>query len=155
MNKQIIKNVLDRSIGNLFKNQPNIFRFTTATGQTEWNLVHHIANEISDFFPFLDCDLDVTKRNIGNKRPDIIFHKRGTHRSNFLVVEVKSDGDLKDTQNDKDRISQYWFRAYKYTFGAVINLRSTGKSEIKVFENSSMQDSFKRKKLRNKLKKVV
>ena len=92
MNQNKLKNILESAAYNLFRNQPNIFEFTSETGQTEWNLTHHLANEIHKLLPDYDCDLDVTKRNYDNRRPDIIFHKRGTNRYNLLVIEVKKDG---------------------------------------------------------------
>ena len=92
MNEAELKSAIGQAIAKLFEHQPNIFEFTPETGQTEWNLAHHLAVELSALFPGLDHDLDVTKRNYGDRRPDIIFHKRGTHESNFLVVEVKRDG---------------------------------------------------------------
>ena len=85
----LIGKILCSSVRNLFINQPNMFNFTPKTGQTEWNLTHHLANEIHKYIFWLDYDLDVTKRNRQNKRPDIILHKRGINTLNFLVVEVK------------------------------------------------------------------
>ncbi|MGA2733069.1 MAG: hypothetical protein ABSG35_10810 [Syntrophobacteraceae bacterium] len=44
MDKISIKKLLDQAVESLFANQPNIFDFTSETGQTEWNLAHHLAN---------------------------------------------------------------------------------------------------------------
>ncbi len=62
-----IKERLKRAVEALFTNQPNIFQFTSETGQTEWNLAHHLANEIhkDKAFSTLDCDLEVTKQQFG------------------------------------------------------------------------------------------
>ena len=79
MNEEDVTVMLKQAIENLFKNQPNIFDFTPETGQTEWNLAHHLAIEVREFFKGLDHDLEVTKRNYGDRRPDIIFHKTVTH----------------------------------------------------------------------------
>src|SRR5229473_1056289 len=100
MSKSEVEATLRQAVANLFAHQPNIFEFTSETGQTEWNLAHHLAVELREFFPSLDHDLDVVKRNYDNRRPDIIFHKRGTHKANHLVVEIKRDGNSRDIDAD-------------------------------------------------------
>lgn len=125
-------------MSNLFRNQPNIYDFTSETGQTEWNLAHHLANEISSLLPGFDCDLDVTKRNIENRRPDIIFHARGNNDHNFLVVELKREGGRQELQDDARKIQEDWFgERLDYRFGALINLRRKDTAQIEVFENVS------------------
>jgi hypothetical protein len=138
MNESQLKSVIEQAIAKLFEHQPNIFEFTAATGQTEWNLTHHLAVELSAFFPSLDYDLDVVKKDYKNARPDIVFHKRGTHKSNHLVVEVKRDGSPREIREDIQKIKRRWFKKpLKYRFGAVVNLRAGGKHEIQVFENAA------------------
>jgi len=133
-----LNSILEQAIAKLFEHQPNIFEFTSETGQTEWNLAHHLAVELREFFPSLDHDLDVTKRNYGDRRPDIIFHKRGTHEANQLVVELKRDGDPREVEADIEKIHTYWFQGrLHYKFVAVVNLRSDGKHEIRVFGNKA------------------
>jgi hypothetical protein len=135
-NPNDLKDLLQAAAVNLFKNQPNIYDFTSETGQTEWNLAHHLANEISKLLPWYDCDLDVTKRNIDNRRPDIIFHKRGINRRNFLVIELKRDGTPQELCDDIRKIQDDWFgERLSYRFGALINLKHRYESEIEVFEN--------------------
>lgn len=136
MNKNHIKNILSASVDNLFKKQPNIFEFTSETGQTEWNLAHHLANEIHTFLPELDCDLDLIKINFDRKRPDIVFHKRGSNQSNFLIIEVKRDGNQKSISDDIEKIKSNWFRGnLDYQFGAVVNLLGNKDSQVEVFQN--------------------
>ncbi|WP_206666460.1 hypothetical protein, partial [Peribacillus simplex] len=65
----LIKDIIYSSIKNLFKNQPEIFVNTDQTNLTEWNLSHHLSNEIKRYIFWLDNDLDVTKRNYRNNRP--------------------------------------------------------------------------------------
>jgi len=133
-----LTSILEQAIAKLFERQPNIFEFTSETGQTEWNLAHHLAVELREFFPSLDHDLDVVKWNYKNRRPDIIFHKRGTHESNLVVVEIKRDGDPREVEADIEKIHAHWFRGrLHYQFGAVVNLRSDGKHEIHVFKNTT------------------
>ena len=79
----------------------------------------------------MDHDLDVVKMNYENRRPDIIFHKRGTHEANHLVVEIKRDGSPREADADIKKIESHWFRApLRYEFGAVVNLRKDGKHEV-------------------------
>ena len=136
MKKSIVEAKLKQAIDNLFENQPNIYDFTDGTGQTEWNLAHHLAYEIHKLFSAYDCDLDVTKHNYEERRPDIIFHKRNSHDSNFLVVEIKKDGTRRKMEDDIQKIKNFWFEdRLKYKFGAYINLKSNKTGEIKVIEN--------------------
>jgi hypothetical protein len=133
-----LKSILELAIAKLFERQPNIFDFTSETRQTEWNLAHHLAVELREFFPSLDHDLDVVKRNYDNRRPDIVFHKRGTHKMNHLVVEIKKDGSSRDIDADIEKIHAHWFRdPLHYAFGAVVDLRSDGHHEIHVFANTA------------------
>jgi hypothetical protein len=137
MEIEAVKRILENAIESLFINQPNIFDFTSETGQTEWNLAHHYANEVHKLLSDLDCDLDVVKINLDNKRPDIIFHSRGGHKSNFLVIEVKRDSSQSELTSDIQKIKSSWFGdRLCYQFGAVVNLKSKKTGEVKVFENS-------------------
>jgi len=138
MNESKLKSILEKAIANLFEHQPNILKFTAQTGQTEWNLAYHLAVELSALLPALDCDIDVLKRGYGygNRRPDIIFHARGNHRSNFLVIEMKRDGKLTDIRRDIKKIQGHWFRRpLHYQFGASINLRTDGNHEVQILKN--------------------
>jgi len=125
MTVQALTEILEKSAKALFANQPSIFDLTSETNQTEWNLAHHLANEIHKFFPKLDCDLDLIKPNLGRRRPDIVFHTRGSNDHNLLVVEVKRDGRTADLAEDLRKIKSYWFSdPLRYQFGAVIDLRT-------------------------------
>ncbi len=127
---------LDNAVNLLLNHQPNLSDFTSETGQTEWNIAHHLANEIHSLFPEHDCDLDITKPNLGNRRPDIILHKRGSQARNFLVIEVKRD--ISGTADDLEKIKNYWFvEPLKYKFGAVIVVNEGQGSFIKVIENAT------------------
>ncbi len=127
---------LKQACTSLFKNQPNLYSFTSLTGQTEWNLTHHLSNEIRTFFEDYDCDLDISKRNLGNKRPDIVIHKRDSNTDNLLVVEVKRNGKKSKINDDIKKIKIDWFNSdLSYHFGATINLKDDMDFEVKVFEN--------------------
>jgi hypothetical protein len=136
MDEAKIKEKLKAAVEALFTNQPNLFEFTSETGQTEWNVAHHLAIEVHKNFPGLDCDLDIVKVNLEKRRPDIIFHKRGTHKSNFLVIEVKRDGLPAEIRGAKEKIRSSWFGdRLNYRFGAVINIKGDKTCQIEVFQN--------------------
>jgi hypothetical protein len=143
MDKKEIEDILRKACDNLFANQPNLDDFTSETGQTEWNLSHHLANEINKLLKFYDHDLDITKRNYDNKRPDIIFHKRGNNKDNLLVVEIKRNGSPREIKNDIDKIKKDWFRdRLSYAYGAIINIKNNHNIEIEVFKNKTTKKSF-------------
>ncbi|CAM4128010.1 MULTISPECIES: hypothetical protein [Bacillus cereus group] len=117
----LIKDIVYSSIINLFQNQPDIFENTYQTNFTEWNLNYHLSNEIAKYIFWLNVDLDVTKRNYQNRRPDIIFHKRKTNTLNFLVVELKKSRN--DNQSDINKIIEEWMRKpLSYRYGVYINI---------------------------------
>ena len=137
MKTEDVKEILETAISNLFTNQNNIFDYTSETNQTEWNLAHHYANEVNNLLSDFDCDLDVVKRNLGNRRPDIIFHLRGKQESNFLVIETKLDGSRSELKADIEKTKAAWFGdRLHYQFGAVVNLKSNKTGEVEVFKNS-------------------
>ena len=107
MTKLEIKHHIEAATTNLLKNQPSFFAFTSETNQAEWNIAHHLANELQELFPGVDCDLDIIKPNLGRRRPDIVLHKRNSHKENLLVVEVKRDRDGID--DDLEKIREWWF----------------------------------------------
>lgn len=135
MDRITIQQIIIKAVETLFINQPNIFEFTSETRQTEWNLAHHLANEIYKAFPKLSCDLDVAKINYENKRPDIIFHVRGTQKNNFLIIEMKRDGSSADMKDDVEKIESYWLKEpLRYQFGAAININSDKTYSVEVSE---------------------
>jgi len=141
MDKKEIKKMLEVATGNLFDNQLDIFSFTSETGQTEWNLAHHLANEIHKYFADFHCDLDITKRNFSNRRPDIIIHKRDSYDFNFLVIEVKRNATNQsdEIKHDRDKIKRDWFsNPLNYKFGAIINLKDNMTFEVEVIKNNNM-----------------
>jgi hypothetical protein len=142
MSQEEVEALLKKAVQSLFDHQPDIYDFTPETGQTEWNLSHHFANEVKELLKGLDHDLDVMKLNLDNKRPDIIFHKRGNHDSNFLVIEVKRDGGNSKLEDDANKIREYWFgRRLRYRFGAVVNLKPDKTGEVRLFENPEAFES--------------
>lgn len=105
----------------LFESQPDLHRLTSETDQREPNLSFHFASTLWPYLPWLNCDFDVLKPHLGSKRPDIIFHRRSTHRFNFLVVEVKRHPD--DIAEDLAKITGTWFDGrLNYRFGAAVFL---------------------------------
>ncbi len=134
MNENDITETLEKAAIELLNKQKDFFDFTSASHQTEWNITHHYASEIQRLFSDYSCDVDVSKPNSGNKRPDIIVHKRGGHEDNFLVVEVKRN--KKDIPEDVDKIHEFWFQApLKYKFGAVVVINKDEAPLVTVIEN--------------------
>ncbi|WP_242245426.1 hypothetical protein [Bacillus cereus group sp. BfR-BA-01330] len=121
----LIRDIVYSAIINLFQNQPDIFENTDQTNFTEWNLNYHLSNEIAKYIFWLNVDLDVTKRNYRNRRPDIIFHKRKTNALNFLVVELKKSRN--DSQSDIDKIIEEWMKKpLNYRYGVYVNIWGVG-----------------------------
>lgn len=141
---EIVKKILYSSINNLFENQPDILKNTSETTMTEWNLSHHLANEIAKYIFWLNYDLDLRKRNYKGKRPDIVFHKRGINEINFLVIELKKVN--KNLNNDTEKIINRWMKKpLKYRFGASIFIKSAEEWEGILFENNNKKCEFKSK----------
>ena len=126
--KAEVEEIVHRALDDLYRNRPSIFVSTRLTGQTEWNLVHHLAPEIHKFIRFLTCDTDVTKaiqgQGGGRPRPDIIYHIVDSTEYDFLVVEAKKNRSQDIIEGEKQKIIDYWFPApLRYQFGAVINFK--------------------------------
>jgi hypothetical protein len=120
----------------LLESQPDLFAFTAATGQSEWNIANHFANELHAEFPKHHCDTDVIKEPYGDKRPDVIIHRRGTHEHNLLVVEVKRS--RADVEGEIEKIENNWFRPpLSYTFGAVVVINSGEAPYVVILENDA------------------
>lgn len=121
---RLVRDIIYSSIVNLFNNQPDILSHTSMTGMTEWNLGHHLANELAKYIFWLDNDNDVSKRYYAQRRPDIIFHRRNANSLNFLVVELKRNHC---SQDDLNRIKEDWMHEpLLYRFGAHIVIQDRG-----------------------------
>lgn len=137
----VVENTLKQAAKNLSNKQPNLYLFTDATTNTEWNLCHHLSVEIHELFPELDYDLDVIKPGFGRKRPDIIFHLREEKgfEANILVVEAKLNGSTRALQNEVNKILDNWFQPpLSYQFGAVINFVTNQLPEIIFMRNNNI-----------------
>jgi len=135
MEVEAISELIETAIRNLFESQPDIFTLTAESGQTEWNLCQHLASEIHALLPDFAYDIDLKKPDAGDRRPDIVFHKRGTHEQNFLVVEVKRDNPSA-LAKEMRKIETYWFQIpYSYLFGSAININSDKISQFIVRAN--------------------
>jgi hypothetical protein len=141
-----IERILHLALADLHRNEPDIDSFSSETNQTEWNLVAHLAPEIVKYFESYSYDLEVTKVNHGNRRPDIIIHRRGSGpKYNLLVVEVKRGGSEGDMFTDAKKIQDHWFsEGLQYQFGATINLKPRNLAEISVFPNRPLRETQSR-----------
>ena len=131
-----METTLARAANRLITSQPDLFSFTEATRQSEWNIVGHFANELRKEFPDFHCDTDVIKAGFGNMRPDVIIHRRGTHVNNLLVVEVKRK--KADVKGDLTKTTRYWFSPpLLYRFGAVVVINNAEAPYVRVLENAA------------------
>jgi hypothetical protein len=136
---ELVANILASAALSLTEEQPTLSNFTSETNEYEPNLSFHYANTLRRFLLWLDCDFDVMKPNLGNKRPDIIFHKRGIHALNFLVVEVKRSE--RDAEEDIEKIKGFWFKKrLLYRFGASIVLGGNGSFTVRLLERESKKE---------------
>jgi hypothetical protein len=125
----------------MFVSQHDLAAFTHQTDHHEPNLSFHLANELWTYFSWLNCDFDVKKTNY-NKRPDIIFHRRGRNRFNQLVVEVKRKSNLEVAnwicENDENKILNFWFmEPLSYLFGASVVLdEQTSEFAFALYQNN-------------------
>ena len=134
MNKRSIHKALTEASRTLLASQPDLFLFTSETHQTEWNITHHFANELHKLFDGYHCDLDVGKHNLGDRRPDIVIHKRGGHEANLLVVEVKRSRS--DVAGEIEKIRNWWFPPpLRYRYGAVVVINEGTQPFIAVIPN--------------------
>lgn len=136
----LIGKILISSVRNLFEKQPDIFDFRPQTGETEWNLGHHLSNEIREYLFWLNHDIDITKRNYENKRPDMVFHFRGTV-FNFLVIELKHRNA--DNSEDISKIQNDWMgEGLRYRYGASIKIKNRDEFEVTVFNRDGISRTF-------------
>ena len=113
----------------MWKEEPTLSRYSPATMEHELNIAFHYASRLRRWFTWLDCDYDIQKSDLGCKRPDIVFHVRGVHEFNLLIIEVKRKGDVKGGQDDLKKIHANWFSApYLYQYGASVVFNEADKT---------------------------
>ena len=107
------------------------------------NLAFHYACELRRWFPWLDCDFDVSKRSSKFERPDIILHRRNTHALNFLVIEVKRETKRRGVAGDLHQIRDRWFEnVFRYRFGAAVILDDKAPTfEMQVLSRHAKNDA--------------
>ena len=136
MDQEEIKALLEQAARSCQENQPNLFEFTEDTDQTEWNITSHYAVEVSKLFPGFEYDVDLKKPSVQNKRPDIVLHRRGTHDSNLLVIEMKRKQE--DVSEEIEKIEKSWFPPpLRYQYGAVVVISGIGSFSVVVLKNET------------------
>ena len=136
---EILKRIIESSVVELEKKQPDILISTEQTTMTEWNLGHHYANELSKYIFWLNNDIDVVKRNYNNRRPDIIFHKRKLNCLNLLVLEIKILDEI--NTEDFNKIKNDWMQhPLNYQYGACISFNRNGIHVGKLFTKEIIID---------------
>jgi hypothetical protein len=119
--KTLFARILCSAARTMWQKDPTLGKYTSETNQHELNLAFQYASELRNWFPWLDCDVDVSKVSCNNERPDIVLHRRGTHALNFLVIEVKREKYREAVPLDLKQIRERWFEShYCYRFGAVV-----------------------------------
>ena len=107
----------------MWQDDRSLSRYTAETAEHELNLAFHYARRLGFWFPWLDCDFDVTKTHFNRERPDIILHRRGSNAANFLVVEVKRERSRGLANADLKQVRARWFATpLRYRFGASVVL---------------------------------
>jgi hypothetical protein len=51
MDEQFVKQIIEKAIQSLFASQPDLFRFTQQSNQTEWNLRIILVTRLAVCFP--------------------------------------------------------------------------------------------------------
>ncbi|MEN9342142.1 MAG: hypothetical protein RIQ54_398 [Candidatus Parcubacteria bacterium] len=136
MNETAIKALLEQAALTLLENQPNLFELTSKTSQTEWNITGRYAAEVHKLFPDYEYDVDLKKPGVQNKRPDIVLHRRGTHDSNFLVIEVKRKQT--DVPREIQKIKDSWFPPpLSYKYGSIAVVDGVGSFSVVVLKSET------------------
>ncbi len=121
--KLLLARILCSAAHSMWQKDPTLGKYTSETNQHELNLAFHYACELRQWFPWLDCDFDVSKNSCNYERPDIVLHQRGVHILNFLVIEVKREKSRKAVSADLKQIRERWFENYfRYSYGAEVIL---------------------------------
>jgi len=143
--KDLITRIICSALNNIVSAQPNLSQFIPQeTAEREPNLSFHFANELWKFLFWLGCDFDVTKSFHHDKRPDMIFHKRGINSLNFLVVEVKRESNPNGFADDLVKIRDHWFDTdLHYQFGASVVIdEKSGDYTLRLMERGSTEPAI-------------
>jgi len=137
--KALLERILLSAGAQMWSQEPTLSKYTSETAEHELNLAFHYAAELRHWFPWLDCDFDVTKVNFCRDRPDIILHRRNSNAVNFLVVEIKRARYQNAIAEDLAQIRQCWFAGnLLYRFGASVVLDEDNKLDaVQVLERTN------------------
>jgi hypothetical protein len=120
---ELIAQLLLSAVGEMWRREPSLSRYTRDTSEYEPNLSFHFGIELWRWLPWFACDFDVRKVGMNDERPDLILHRRGTHAVNYLVVEVKRERSRYAANADLTQIRERWFRGeLRYRYGASLIL---------------------------------
>jgi hypothetical protein len=113
--------------------------YSDQTSEHELNLAFHYGCELRRWFPWFDCDFDVTKKHFSSKRPDLVLHRRNANRANFLVLEIKRARNRDEVSDDISKIRDNWFDPrLAYRFGVALVLDEEGRNaEVTVLEREN------------------
>ncbi len=91
--------------------------------------------------PFITKTLNLKEEDVKNSDttgktvyPDIIIHKRGNNKDNFLVIEVKKKCNNGNKNFDFEKLEAYT-NQLKYKYGIYLEFNKNKISQIKWFKN--------------------
>lgn len=140
--KTLLARILGSAADSMWQKDPTLGQYTNETAEHELNLAFHFAAELQTWFPYLDCDFDVTKANFNRERPDIIIHRRQSG-VNFLVIEIKREKFRAAVPADLKKIRDDWFEGgLRYRFGAAVILDENQRTfEIQVLSRAQKNEA--------------
>jgi len=113
-----IKDVIERTrdaCKYISDNEPGIWQ------TTEWNICSHLQTRLNEVFSEYNVDVELVKHD--GRRPDIVIHQRGNNSDNLVVFQAKKNPNIKDIQEDLDKIKETFFEdPYFYKFGVLISI---------------------------------
>jgi len=92
----------------------------------EISITHKLACYLQDLFYNFNCDIEFNRNIFDKKRlyndslrkPDIIIHKRGSNKFNYIAIEVKKTNNT-NKNTDFKKISAM-LKEFKYRYGIYI-----------------------------------
>ncbi len=125
-NQHDVKEEFKKALTKLYSNDYTLIKRNCSERSIVFRLGLYLANSLIDYGLDVDCEYN---RNIEDLKalperdlnyPDLIVHKREECTNNLLIVEVKTDNNMKREhfQNDIDKLKGFTNDArYLYKFG--------------------------------------
>ena len=88
------------------------------------------SKEIANLSNFKLAELIWENKEADTIYPDIIVHKRTTHKNNLLIIEVKKKPNPNTGEFDKEKIEELMERPYNYKFGLFLRIDLDDEDDI-------------------------